>query len=481
MKDLKVKDWFVFGEWYKIFWFHSCYFIGQVKIIKKWLGYGLNQAVAEQEGDVQRIYFSRSEWSNIGKRYLFEIIARPEKLEKLLSANRKAADNLRKFCENLKKINVENLKPRQLSKIFKQYHYYHHELWTLGQVPNVLELENSFFADYLKLLIEKKDIGKKETLQAFQTLTMPRELSASQKEEREMLRLVSRPYDRQVIVRHWKKFYWLNFGWTGPGSDLEYFIQVFRGLKRQKQTFKQALIKIKRDKEIVKEKKVWIKRLALSAREQKLFRLLEELLFMKVYRMDALFFSFAVIQPFLQKIAKDNFLSLKQVYHLPQSYLIQKLSQNKLNIHEINDIAKYSVRYFDGKQINLLVGEKALEIAKQIKKSLPKEKNVSILKGECAFPGKVSGVVKIVNFAEEMKKFEEGDILVSYVTDPSLLPIMKKASAFVTNTGGLTCHAAIVARELQIPCVIGTKIATRVFKDGDRVEVDANKGTVKKL
>jgi pyruvate,water dikinase len=59
--------------------------------------------------------------------------------------------------------------------------------------------------------------------------------------------------------------------------------------------------------------------------------------------------------------------------------------------------------------------------------------------------------------------------------------INKKAGAIVTGTGGLTCHAAIVGRELNIPCIVGTKFATRLFKDGDLVDVDATHGVVKKL
>lgn len=61
------------------------------------------------------------------------------------------------------------------------------------------------------------------------------------------------------------------------------------------------------------------------------------------------------------------------------------------------------------------------------------------------------------------------------------MPVLKACSAIVTNEGGLSCHAAIIARELKKPCVIGTKIATEVFKNGDRVEVDANRGIVRKL
>ena len=67
------------------------------------------------------------------------------------------------------------------------------------------------------------------------------------------------------------------------------------------------------------------------------------------------------------------------------------------------------------------------------------------------------------------------------MTTPDFVPAMKKAAAIVTEQGGITSHAAIVSRELGVPCVIGTKIATRVLKDGDLVEVDANKGIVRKV
>jgi len=89
------------------------------------------------------------------------------------------------------------------------------------------------------------------------------------------------------------------------------------------------------------------------------------------------------------------------------------------------------------------------------------------------------GIVRIVNEVKDMGKMKKGDILVSIATQPNLIPAMKKAAAFVTEQGGVTSHAAIVAREMNIPCVIGTKIVTKVFKDGDEVEVDATKGLVK--
>ncbi|MFH1632178.1 MAG: PEP-utilizing enzyme [bacterium] len=101
--------------------------------------------------------------------------------------------------------------------------------------------------------------------------------------------------------------------------------------------------------------------------------------------------------------------------------------------------------------------------------------------GEVACAGKVTGKVRKVLEFRDMFKFHEGEVLVSPMTVPDFLPVMKKAIAFITDEGGITCHAAIIAREMNKPCIIGTKIATQVLKDGDSVEVDANTGKIRIL
>lgn len=106
----------------------------------------------------------------------------------------------------------------------------------------------------------------------------------------------------------------------------------------------------------------------------------------------------------------------------------------------------------------------------------------NLLKGESASSGKATGKIRIILDAQNKDNiFNEGDILVTSMTRPEFVPLMKKAGAIVTNEGGITCHAAIVSRELNKPCVIGTKFATQVLKDGDLVEVDADNGVVKVL
>ncbi|HEY4512801.1 MAG TPA: PEP-utilizing enzyme [Candidatus Paceibacterota bacterium] len=102
------------------------------------------------------------------------------------------------------------------------------------------------------------------------------------------------------------------------------------------------------------------------------------------------------------------------------------------------------------------------------------------IKGVTGNPGKAKGKVRLVlsdNAANVM--IENGEILVAVSTNPSLIPIMKKATAIITDEGGMLCHAAIMSRELGIPCIIGTKIATQAFKTGDMVEVDAENGIIR--
>lgn len=115
--------------------------------------------------------------------------------------------------------------------------------------------------------------------------------------------------------------------------------------------------------------------------------------------------------------------------------------------------------------------------------SVEKKEHVEIseLRGVSACRGLVKGKVRIVRNTSDMNSFLSGEILVTNQTTPEFVPIMKKAAGIVTEQGGITSHAAIISRELKIPCIIGTKIATQVLRDGDFVEVNADHGVVKIL
>jgi len=109
------------------------------------------------------------------------------------------------------------------------------------------------------------------------------------------------------------------------------------------------------------------------------------------------------------------------------------------------------------------------------------DKGKDVIQGIVASKGRARGRVKIILKINDMQKMKQGDIIVSSMTRPEMVPAMKKAAGIITDEGGLTCHAAIVSRELNIPCIIGAKNATRLLRNGDLVEIDAQKGLIKKL
>jgi len=103
------------------------------------------------------------------------------------------------------------------------------------------------------------------------------------------------------------------------------------------------------------------------------------------------------------------------------------------------------------------------------------------IKGSPAYRGLAVGVARIIHNPFKVKNFNEGDILITGMTRPEFLPLMKKAGAFVTDAGGLLSHAAIVARELKKPCLLATEYGSKMIKNGDLIEVDANKGLIRIL
>lgn len=105
-------------------------------------------------------------------------------------------------------------------------------------------------------------------------------------------------------------------------------------------------------------------------------------------------------------------------------------------------------------------------------------KGTLLLSGLGASPGRRSGRVQILDSVDDGARLADGDVLVARMTSPDWVPTMRRAAALVTDEGGMTCHAAIVSRELRIPCVVGTRRATQTLRDGETVTVDGKAGTV---
>jgi phosphohistidine swiveling domain-containing protein len=135
-----------------------------------------------------------------------------------------------------------------------------------------------------------------------------------------------------------------------------------------------------------------------------------------------------------------------------------------------------ALSFEDGQQ-SLLLGVQVEEAEKQIEAAFAGEAN--FLKGTVAYPGVAKGKICVVLDPQIAGEFRDGDILVTGMTRPEFVPLIKRASGVITDAGGVLCHAAITARELKKPCVVGTQVATKILQTGNLVELDATKGTIK--
>jgi pyruvate,water dikinase len=129
----------------------------------------------------------------------------------------------------------------------------------------------------------------------------------------------------------------------------------------------------------------------------------------------------------------------------------------------------------DGK--TYIVQTRPITTLHRVGKPAPETHEV-LLQGLPAVPGEASGVVRVLADVSDGARLQDGEVLVAQMTNPDWLPTMRRAAALVTDTGGMTCHAAIVARELGVPCIVGARTATRDLKDGIVVTVDGTHGRV---
>ncbi|MFH0862470.1 MAG: PEP-utilizing enzyme [Candidatus Altiarchaeota archaeon] len=274
-----------------------------------------------------------------------------------------------------------------------------------------------------------------------------------------------------------EKYCWLDYMYYGPPSSFEQLESEYA-----KATSNNAnLDLLKRLKETRKRQDTLMNRLKFTSRGRNLVKLAQTVLWQKGWRKDVEYHGFYCYEPLFKELAKrhkvEDWRTL--LYMLPWE-LEEFILKNKPTVAQLKKRREYSCYIAAKDKTQLLTGERARKFYTTL--GLDRDHSgLTEVKGQVAYRGKAIGRARIIHVPKDMEKMRDGDILVSQATSPDLIMAMKKAAAIVTNTGGLICHAAITARELKIPCVVGTRIATEVFKDGDLVEVDATKGTVKKL
>ncbi len=479
----------------------------------------------------QLFYYGEKDSYEIGEHLANRFINTPEFIKEVNENIIKTAEDLRIFCEKIPEKNLDDLSNNSLWKIYEEQDKLHTLYYQWGWLPVAVDMFHNNFTERLKDNLKSINIPENKINEYFVILTQPTGKSLIQVEKEEFLHLAltikndkyhkelfeelyKRFKDKEIskfgyqahtkeyeeilerkvneliikikpeilkkIQNHYEKYFYVNHMWVGKPQTFEYYLKELVKLIANRSDVKAILDEDEKDfKQIIQERIKLIKKFNIDGKWEKIFDGFGDFMVTKIYRRFAQIYAIYKMEFILNEIGKRYNLTLKQVrFMLPQE-VKKLLLEEKVNREEIKERTKFCAYYAEKGKDVVFTGIKAKELAEAAKKIDIKE--VLELKGQAGCVGKAKGIVKQIFRPSDMNKMNKGDILVSIATDPDIVPAMKKAAAIVTEQGGVTSHAAIVSRELKIPCVIGTKIATKVLKDGDLVEVDANKGIVKIL
>ena len=485
------------------FFFSQGFMSSFVNDLSKACGRNYAKVLGVYHGKDLKFYFDEGDCKEFCSHALKQIIENPGYGEWVNSEIKKRSDAL---VEQSKKANavLKEKNNHELWKIYEGHVKAHAHLYEVGWLPNAIDMFYPDFTDYLKNYLREKNEGKVNEL--FVALTTTDEETISQQERKNLLRIAIKisnddfhktlftkgieakeirhfitPEFRALFVEHTENYKHLSFLYHGlPATVFDYYRQVqelLTGGKDLAQELQGIELQMKSAKET---KERLFRELQIDEKHRKLFNLFGNFMASKWHRRNAQILSLYNLENLLKEIADRFNYSLWQVRVMQWAEVKELLLANKLvNVSELNKRSDFFVFYAEEGKSLVFTGEEATEWEKKTESVI--NLNVTELKGQTACLGKVIGRVKIIIRPKDMAKFNQGDVLVAISTDPDIVPAMRKAGAIVTEQGGVTSHAAIVSRELNIPCIIGTKIATKVFKDGDLVEVDATKGVVRKL
>ncbi len=410
------------------------------------------------------------------------------------------ADKLRRFSEKLPQEHLEQYSSSQLWEWFSRHQILHTEYYEWGWIPVAADMFDNSLTDKVKQYLRSIDVPENKISEYMMVLTQPIRRSLIQEEQQSLLAIVAaiqknknlaaslkKKFNSSVLplkisrafAEHYRHYAYVQHMWVGAAADMSYYYHQVHDLLRTNihataaiAQEKKALVRAKRDRDAL------MNSLDVSPAWREILHNFGEFMVTKIYRRYAQIYAVYALESILVEIARRLGMTLYELRCMLPTEIKLGLLHGRVNRVNVKKRARLFVYHVQGTKEKIYTGAQARSLVKSVETLV---EDVHELHGQVGCVGAARGKVKVVITPSDMKKMNKGDILVSIATNPDIVAAMKKAAAIITEQGGVTSHAAIVARELGIPCVIGTKIATRVLKDGDRVMVDAYKGLVRKI
>lgn len=402
----------------------------------------------------------------------------------------------------------QDLRPLNDHDLLSEFSDYYYAYLKAGSVAY---LADSFMStgthDWLEDMLRGALTGKRingDAVEMVRLLTMPTHLSFALKEEKDlyaMARIFDRRFKRQLpsyetvqrsfpdlssrLRRHERSYYWVknnyyNIEYLGGKKIYERLRRLIVSARRQRRSLDEEyrsrsshVHRFRRDRRRL------LNTLPLSRYYKNILEIARLFAKWKDVRKSGVYIGMHHFHRFLTEIGRRRGMSAYQLSHLVFYEIKELYNRPEVMLRLVRERQNGAFFALTPKGFYITGARAAKPFFKYFMTG--KSTSSTMVQGVAASPGVVRGKARIVLTTRQMTLFRRGEILIANQTTPEFVPIMKKANAIVTEQGGVTSHAAIVARELKKPCIIGTKIATKVLKDGDRVEVDATKGIVTKI
>ena len=373
-----------------------------------------------------------------------------------------------KYFKELKRI---NWKTKSNDKLFKAF---------IKAMDNCSKIISYFRATQQEgthcIIEELKKIYKDDA----NTLIMSPKKDLVIKESEDWQKLVLGNFSKKKILDHAYKYPWT----VMSHSTVEEAIKTLR----EKYQYDKENIVIKdynKEKEGLAKKQNKI--LSENNKGEKLVRFVQRLNLSRMEVKSCWAGTDFYIMPLMKEIAKRSSENADDLY---KYYTVEEikalLKEKKISYEDKRKRDDCFVLLWKNGKKQFFSGKEAKKVAKEELDELYLLEQKDEIKGLSANSGRCIGIARILNAnnVEQTRKFrkifKKGEILITQMTQPNIMDIASKAGAIVTDEGGILSHAAIISREFGVPCIVGTHFATRLIKNGDKIEVDANKGVVRK-
>ena len=441
-------------------------------------------------------YGDYNNWEALGELTLNKVKQDPNFTDKVLAEEFEVGSKLIKLADEIAVSDLSTWDKEKVAENLGALLQLGKDLCGVGLIAVTSDLRHFKLSNTLKSIINNKlkefNLGLNIN-EVFSTLITPTQTIYARDLRLDLLRLAkefSQKKEMHISDADSKiraiatKYVWYDFGYLGPSHEVKYYVQEIEDILSFVDDIDKRLSETETELEILAEKQKELeKKLVFSQEEANLFKAARDFMYNKQYRTETEFKLFYVVDLLLERACELVSVRKIDLHYCVISEVLQ-IIRGEMDIKElpIAGRKKHCICIEEpGKGFYIISGSQADKYIRHNVEAEEYDVDVTTIHGMVAYPGEVEGEVKIVKGAKDIDKLKTGDILVAVQTTPDVLPAMKKAAGFVTDIGGITCHAAIVAREMKKPCIVGTKIASKVFKDGDRIKVDGNNGDVLKL